>query len=97
MCQFSIGQQVVSNTNAQGLQQDAVYTVYSIHTDVAPWGTFTEYVVTDGAGNSLTVVNGHLLLDAYVSEDELASMDEESLSADARAALRIATLASPDR
>lgn len=63
MTRFTVGQAVVSNTNAQGLGKGESYTVVKVDEQPTPFGNVVTYWVKSLVGGEvLPVGNGHLLL-----------------------------------
>jgi hypothetical protein len=62
---FHIGQTVKANMTAQGMTEGSEYvvTVVSSLPDIG-WGIFYTYEITDVAGETLFIRNGHIILDA---------------------------------
>lgn len=62
---FENGTQVVSNVSAQGMSMGERFTVASSHVRQTPFGAFVTYtLVSTNDGRTVTVGNGHLLLNA---------------------------------
>lgn len=64
MSQFSVGQRVVSQVDAQGIKCGSVYVVVDVSKRSYPFGTFVTYTVESEDGTRLSVGNGHLVLSA---------------------------------
>ena len=64
---FKTGQTVRATITAQGMIKGAAYLVTLVHKEQSPWGTFVTYTL-DGPAcppeASLSISNGHLLLEA---------------------------------
>lgn len=62
---YKIGQDVIANTEAQGLTKGRQYRIAQVNVDKSAWnGTFVTYVIEPsfGGGRSVQVRNGHLIL-----------------------------------
>lgn len=64
MTTFNIGQDVISTSDAQGLNKGAAYQVSNINEWPTRFGTYVEYTLTAAGGKELTISNGHILLRA---------------------------------